>query len=93
MDFSTEEEKRVIEARTSPAYEYTVIKLKGPCLVCQQEQLEYSSRWPDSEEHARKQFISKRRSSLLHALRTGWDSNAPKVETIEGMVCPNCRAE
>jgi hypothetical protein len=93
MDFSTEEERRVVDAHVSPAYEYTVTKLKGPCLVCQHEQIEYSRNWPSSEEHARKQFIPKRRSSLLHALRTGFDGNAPKVETIVGMVCPNCRAE
>src|SRR5215471_4460412 len=37
--------------------------------------------------------MPRRRSSLLHALHKGFDGNAPKVETIEGMVCPNCRAE
>ena len=92
MEFRNTVEKRVIPARTTPEYEYTVVKLKGPCLICEHE-IEYAKNWPTDEEHARNQFKPQRRNRLLKKLRTDErDDNVPKVETIEGMVCAECLA-
>jgi hypothetical protein len=93
VEFRNKAEKRVIPARTTPEYEYTVVKLSGPCLICERE-MEYAKNWPTDEEHARKQFDPKRRNRLIAKLRADErDDNVPKVETIEGMVCPGCLPE
>ena len=56
--------------------------------------MEYPNTLPSDEEHARKQFKPGRRNRMLKELREcGWDSDVPQVETIEGMVCPECLAE
>lgn len=90
MEFSTTEEKRV---STYSALEYTVISLNGPCLVCETP-IEYAYGWPRDEEHARKQFTNPRRSQLLKRLREDDLNNpAPKVGTVERMVCPSCKDE
>jgi hypothetical protein len=98
MEFSTTTEKRVVPAKdygavTIPAKEYTVTKIQGPCLVCQTREVEYV--WPSDEEQARKQFKPNRRERILQKLREGgWDDGRlPKVETFEGMMCPQCTAE
>lgn len=96
MEFSTTEVNRITPAQTfsSPAREYTIVKVKGPCIVCERE-IEYPNRWPSDEEHARKQFKPKRREKILNKLREGGSDggDVPQVETIEGMACPECRAE
>jgi hypothetical protein len=96
MEFTTTEEKRITPAQTytSPAREFAIVKIYGPCLVCERE-MEYAGRWPYSEDHARNQFKPARRNRMLKKLREGgWDGgDAPQVETIEKMVCPDCIAE
>jgi hypothetical protein len=94
MKFSTTEEKRVIEPRAVDGFEYTEIKISGPCLVCEQE-IQYARRghWPSDEDHARKQFEPKRRRALRARLRGERFNETPQVATIEAMVCPECRTD
>lgn len=69
MEFSTTKEERVVPAQSfnTPARTYTVIKLKGPCLVCERE-MDYIEKWPYSEEHARKQFAPGLRLQVCSSL-------------------------
>lgn len=95
MDFSTTEEKRIAPAQTysTPAHECTIRRINGPCIVCER-QIEYPGPWPSTEEHARKQFMRRRRDQILQKLRGGGRlGDVPKVETIEGMACTQCRTE
>lgn len=94
MKFSTTEHKHVIPAQssTTPAHEYTTVTLKGPCFICEAE-MEYTGRWPYSEEHARNQFKPKRWARIIDHLQGGTGLDVPQIGTLENMVCPKCREE